>query len=238
MNEEQIPKLLGVLVENQRFFKRLSTESAQWVIQNPYEAIKLAVKGIENHLKIEAAKVAETKDAPKLLRQLGSVVIHATAEKFSPKVSFIKDTSKKAKAKISRIGDNFEAWFLTGEGTVEEAKAKTYISYYKLLKPSADGPIIAELGGEAIAESVLSEIYALIAMQLNCDDGALKTIGCANIFYVRDVNGVLRSVGLYLEDDGWSVDAFPFEEGNDWGEGDHVFVNGSSTFMYKAHAGF
>ena len=59
---------------------------------------------------------------------------------------------------------------------------------------SVDGPILAELGGEAKAETTLTEVYSLMEAQKNGENGPLLTNGYANIFYVRDVNGALRAV--------------------------------------------
>ena len=41
MTEEQIPKLVAMLVEHQKFFAGLAREDAQWAIQHPREAIQI-----------------------------------------------------------------------------------------------------------------------------------------------------------------------------------------------------
>ncbi len=46
MNEKQIPKLVGAIVEHQKYFVGLPTEDATWAIKNPHEAIKLFVRSL------------------------------------------------------------------------------------------------------------------------------------------------------------------------------------------------
>lgn len=48
MTEQQIPKLVGQIVEHQHCFSVLSIEDAQWAIQNTESAISLFVQAIKN----------------------------------------------------------------------------------------------------------------------------------------------------------------------------------------------
>lgn len=95
--------------------------------------------------------------------------------------------------------------------------------YAKLLKSSVDGPIIKELGGEAKAETTLTEMFSLMEKQKDGGDGVLLNNGCANIFYIRDKNGVLRAVSVLWFDDGWYVPADSVVYTNEWRAERRVF---------------
>lgn len=160
-----------------------------------------------------------------VLEFIGTVSIpEITKFKFIAQDHFIMDTSKKAKVKISYLGDNFKENFLA---KIEESVGKTELRYHKLRKGSVDGLILAELGGEDNAETMLSETFALMEMQPSGESGALLTNGWANIFYIRDVKGVLWAVGCCWSDDGWSVDADSVESPREWIGGNQVFSRNS-----------
>jgi hypothetical protein len=90
-----------------------------------------------------------------------------------------------------------------------------------------DGPIINELGGEAKAETTLSEMFSLMEKQKNGESGVLLNNGYANIFYIRDQNGVLRAVGVDWDDGGWYVGAYSVEDPGGWRVGRQVFSRNS-----------
>ena len=142
--------------------------------------------------------------APSLLVPVGTMTVAATTTLFVARDRFVVNTGKKAPVKISYLGDNFKDWFLE---KVEQPFVGSTLKYGKLSRSSVDGPILAELGGEAEAETTLTELYSLMEVQKNGENGTLLTNGYANIFYVRDVTGTLRAVYAYWSDDGWSVDA-------------------------------
>lgn len=156
----------------------------------------------------------------KLLDILGTVKTLATTEKFVAKQKFVKDSKE---IKFYGIWDNFTAWFLPGDGKIEEHVGEQMLSYGNLTKGSVDGPIIEELGGEAKAETTLSAIYGLLLKQPKGEEGALLTNGYANIFYVRDTSGVLRAVHVGWDDDGWGVGAYSVENAGEWFAGYRVF---------------
>lgn len=138
----------------------------------------------------------------KILDMLGTVKISATTEKFVVKQKFVKDSKE---VKFYGIWDNFTSWFLDGDGKIEEPVGEQVLSYGKLTKNSVDGLIIEELGGEEKVETTLSAIYGLLLKQPKGEEGALLTNGYANIFYVKDINGVLRAVNVLWDDYGWRV---------------------------------
>lgn len=163
-----------------------------------------------------------------ILEFIGTTFIPATTCKFVAKKKFVLDIGSTAKVKISCLGDNFISWFLKGDGKIEDSISEQALRYAKLRKASVDGPIITELGGEAKAETTLSEIYALMTKQGSGEKGALLHKGWWNIFYVRDQNGVLRTVFVYWCDDGWRVGASSVENPGGWHGGRRVFSRPNS----------
>ncbi len=155
---------------------------------------------------------------PALLRFIGEVNIPATTEKFVTRDKFVADTGKNVPVKISYLGNNFRNWFLD---KTEDPMAETTLRYAELTESSVDGPILAELGNTA--ETTLAEIFQLMLNQPNGEDGVLLTNGYANIFYVRDVNGELRAVGVGWGGGGWCVHASSVANPDEWGDGSRVF---------------
>ncbi len=159
-----------------------------------------------------------------LLTLIGTINVPAITGKFTARNKFVRDTSGSAPAKISGLGSNFCEWFL---GKVEEPQGEVVLRYHRLKKDSLDRPIIEELGGEAIAETTLAVIYALMKNQRNGEDGPLLTNGYASIFYVRTITGALTAVSVYWYGDGWYVYAFSVVYPCVWDVGDRVFSRNS-----------
>lgn len=162
-----------------------------------------------------------------ILEPVSRVMVPATTGKLVAKEKFVPDTGRKAKVKISYLGDNFTAWFLNGDGKTEDPISEQTLRYHKLRKSSVDGPIITELGGEAKAETTLSEMFSLMEKQKHGEDGVLLNNGYANIFYIKDQNGVLRSVYVYWDVVGWGVFAYSVVRPDRWRGGCQVFSRNS-----------
>ena len=173
-------------------------------------------------------QVAQPKPTSSILELVSTVMVSATTSKFVAKEWFVCDTGRKAKVKISYLGNNFTEWFLSGSGKTENPINEQTLRYHKLRQSSVDGPIIAELGGVEKSETTLSEMFALMEKQGKGEAGVLlNNNGYANIFYVRDQNGVLRAVYVFWRGDGWNVSAFSVENPGRWGGGGQVFSRNS-----------
>jgi len=159
-----------------------------------------------------------------LLISVGTATVPRNDGSFVARNHFVVNTKNNAPVKISYLGDNFKDWFF---GKQEQPFGGSTLNYGKLSCWSVDGPIIAELGGEEKAETTLTELFALMEAQKNGEDGPLLTNGYANIFYVRDVNGVLRAVGAGWSGGGWDVGATPVTSPREWRGGDQVFSRSS-----------
>ena len=232
MTEQQVPKLVASLVEHQSEFKLLTTGNAQWVIQNPKSAIALFVQAVENRQQEEQSKP----EPQPFLTFTGTVKVQlmkklVASEFFNENNSLVK---------ISYVGDNFKTWFYgkvevqpnadetePGEGPYrtlgENGADKSVLCYYTLNRSSVDGPIIKELGGEDKVKTTLFHIAALMLKQPDGKQGALLTNGYANIFYVHDINGVLRAVRVRWYGRGWLVCACSVGFPDGWGAVCRVF---------------
>jgi hypothetical protein len=175
----------------------------------------------------QIAQVTEPKPTPSILELVSTIVVNATTGKFLAKERFVINTKHNAPVKINYLGYNFMAWFLNGDGKTEDPITEKILRYDKLCKASVDGPIIEELGGEAKAETTLSEMFSLMEKHKRGEDGVLLKNGYANIFYIKDQNGVLRTVYVYWDDGGWLVGAASFEDTSRWRGGDQVFSSNS-----------
>ena len=167
---------------------------------------------------------APTEPTPSILEFVSTVMVNASTGKFVAKDKF---KLKKDGGICSDIGANFKAWFLKGAGKIEDPISEQTLRYHKLQQLSVDGPIITELGGEVKAETTLSEMFPLMEKQKHGEDGVLLNSGWANIFYIKDIAGVLRAVSVYWSGDGWYVCAHPVENPRRWCDGDQVFSRNS-----------
>lgn len=66
-----------------------------------------------------------------------------------------------------------------------------------------------------------------MAEQGNGEDGILLTNGYANIFYIRDINGVFWAVRCPWSGDVWYVRATSVGPPRGWGGGSRVFSRNS-----------
>ena len=183
MSERQISELAGALTRHQHHFGQMPTDDRQWIIQNTEAAIGLFAAAVKNRV------VAPVKQ---LLERLSASVAVPAVKDFTAKEHFVVDTSKKAKVKISYLGNNLKKNFLPKVESDEVAAEELAIN--KLLEYAYDPAIITALGGEAKVEISLGQFFAAFAKQPNGEKGALLTNGYANIGYVRDIEGVLWAV--------------------------------------------
>lgn len=174
-----------------------------------------------------SVEVTFDKPVPELvisaLEPVGTVVVPGTIGKFVAKEKFVRDIGNKAKVKISHLGDSFIEWFFSGAGKTEDPESEQTLHYHKLRQSLVDGPIIAELGGKAKAETTLSKVFSLMEKQGKGESGVLLNNGYANIFYIKDFAGSLRTVHVDWRDDGWCVGAYSVEDPGRWLDGRQVF---------------
>lgn len=216
MTEQQVPqvsKMMGELVAHQSAFNVLSKADRQFVIQQPKGAIELMVVALRSR-----PKEPTRERTYRILRPVAPKP--AVSDTFKADETFF---NKKSGVKMVEHGSNFTSWFT---GKVEEGVPAEILVAFVLTQGANDTEIITDLGGEEKAEVTLAEIWRLIERQASGREGVLLTNGWANIFYVRDVNGLLRAVGVGWYDDGWGVYAYALD-GFSWYVGGQVFSRNS-----------
>jgi hypothetical protein len=128
--------------------------------------------------------------------------------------------NKNANLRLANIFAEFKKRFFD---KTENPRPEVTYRKYKLLRVSADGPIIAELGGETKVEGTFSAAFALLKLQSRGEKGLLQTNGYANIFYVKDKTGVLCAVRIGWTDDGWVIDAITVQDPLAWNGKHEIF---------------
>jgi hypothetical protein len=208
LSRGQLKKIISLLAEAAP--ADMSADVAQGWIMNP-EALQKVVR---------EALMPGGRDYDPLLILAGAITIKP-ALKFIVAENFDRI---RALMRYVRVTGHFEEYF---HGKIETAeRGETTLRYHTLNHDLDDNRIFAELGGETKVEASLAEVYALLAVQPNGEHGTLLNDGHANIFYVRDINGVLRWVRVYWENDhGWFVIAHSvgMDPGSAWRAGDQVF---------------
>lgn len=161
---------------------------------------------------------------PPLLEPVGTVDIPAI-DQFVASQKFVVDTGRKARVKIAWVGSNIQEWLFD---KAEAPAPKVMLGYAKLTRSALDDEIRKEIGAER-EETTLAAIYTLMERQKNGESGVLLTNGYANIFYVRDANGVLRAVFVLwnARGGGWDVRAGSVALPCRWFVGRQVFSRNS-----------
>jgi hypothetical protein len=158
----------------------------------------------------------QPQNATPLLEPVDTATIPGSAEPFDVRDRF----EKPAGVRFSTIWVEFKKRFY---GKTEPAFAQASLRKYRLLRIAPDGPIIAELGGETRVETAVAAAYALIRRQAKGEPGILQTNGFANIFYVRDLKGILCAIRIGWDGEGWVIDAISVEDPLAWNGKHEIF---------------
>jgi hypothetical protein len=193
---------LGTLLD---LINRLAGDNGQEILKN----LKHLLRG-EFEIKL-----------PPLIKWLGTTKTSATTEKFVAKDKFCKDSKE---VKFHEIWINFISWFLADNSKIKEPISEQELRYGNLTKYSRDGSIINELGGEAKAETTLTELWDQLKKHANGEKNDLLTNRYANIFYIRDTSDALRAVSVIWGDFGWRVVASSVKRPVVWDAGCRVFA--------------
>lgn len=149
-----------------------------------------------------------------LLTIIGIVTVPATTAPFVAGNHFVVNTANRAPGRIYIFENRFKKWFLS---KTEDQVGETTLRCHTLGENSLNAPIVAELGGEERAETTLAQIFAIIKVKWNAEEGTPLTSCFSNIFYVRDAKGVLRVVSVFKDCFGsWHVEAYPFMNRLKW----------------------
>lgn len=159
---------------------------------------------------------------------VGCVRVHDVSTTFVAVDNFVENTSDNTKVKIGEESSLFGARFLARGGKVESVVAQTVLYCYKLLMGKfcpTTSDILAAIGDEAHAETALADIYALLVKQPNGEDGILLSKPHAfNLFFVRDIVGVLKVIIVCWWCEGWRITVGSVDGPNGYGRGHQVFL--------------
>jgi hypothetical protein len=153
---------------------------------------------------------------PGLLQAVATASIPAITEPFVIRDRFEKPSG----IRFATVWTEFKKRFY---GKSEGPLPESVLRKYKLLTIAPDGPIIAELGGEARVEGTVAAAYALMRRQGRGEEGILQINGYANIFYVRDTKGGLCAVRIGWDGEGWVIDAISVDDPLAWNGKHEIF---------------
>ena len=138
-------------------------------------------------------------------------------EKFIAGEHFKENISPTAEARISWLGATFVRRFAV---KIEDDPGDVMLQTYALSRPSNNTQIVAELDDRD--ETKLADLWCLLRLQANGEDGALQTNSVPNIFFVRDAAGELGAVDAVWAGAGWEIGASPVEGQRQWPSGSRV----------------
>jgi hypothetical protein len=137
-------------------------------------------------------------------------------EQFVAREHFREDIAPTADVKISWLGATFVRRF----AMKVEAAGITSLQTYFLKGPSNNTEIIAELGNDH--ETNLADVWCLLRLQAQGEDGALQTNSVPNIFFVRDGAGERGVVDAVWGGAGWEIGASPVGDKRIWSSGTRI----------------
>jgi len=140
------------------------------------------------------------------LELLGTIAVPVVSKEFVPCEHFIQ--GRYDDVIIGEIGKSFSKWFLDSKN-VEERKGETLLHYSRNCRPVTDYSIIEDLQKKGKVEISLAEIFVLMMIQCKGCPGVLNNNGSHNIFYSKDVRGILRIVFVFWMDSSWFVYSRP-----------------------------
>ena len=130
---------------------------------------------------------------------------------------FKENISPAAEARISWLGATFMRRFAV---KIEDDPGEVMLQTYALNRSSSNIQIIAELDDRD--ETKLTDLWCLLKLQANGEDGVLQTNAIPNIFFVRDAAGELGAVDAIWAGAGWEIGASQVEGQRQWPSGSRV----------------
>ncbi len=170
----------------------LDEEQANWVRGNPDPAFRAIQRALKDRSSLFG-------------RLIRSVEIPARKKDFVAEDFFILNRSLQRGVRICNMKGRFQRCLLE---IVEPPEPKHSIYYRPLNFDNSDQAIIKRLGGAEKASITLFDLSHVMRLHrlgeshLNCD--GQSRLG--NIFFIRDINGVLRRVEIrWIKNKGWEI---------------------------------
>jgi hypothetical protein len=134
------------------------------------------------------------------LESVSTVVVPARDEQFVVGKEFFVDTSDEAVVKIRWIGDIFTSLF---HDKVEDPMGQHLLAFGRFRNNKTDDSVL-KVPGQKV-DTTLAAMHFFLKKQGRGEAGVFLNNGGSNIFYVRDVRGVLHGVGAAWEKGGWDI---------------------------------
>jgi|AntRauTorcE11897_2_1112592.scaffolds.fasta_scaffold07641_7 hypothetical protein len=213
-NEKQLSKLLGILVEHMVFFKNLSTEDAQWIIEKPKEAISLFLSAVAERSKGAMKRII----TPFTEFNLQPVSEHGAKDCFQndKKVKFWRDkdldtwTPQKRKA---HEGGEYITQGLTESSSFREMSISILnVSDEKISDEELQKQIIK--AGHCVEMKQIDQ--KIKRFETNRGNSPLSKDGKVTFFFVNNQDESVSVIGVrwYSGDGKWSVSIFRFDYGS------------------------
>lgn len=189
------------------------------------EALVNKLGGMDEVRKILAGQTPQVAAPSIFLPQIRTLIVSNAVNPFVAKNHFVEGTPKKGRPKFY-LDSQFEEEFLG----ITVAPRDGYVLSARTLKKSANDTTILKELGDPDGNKVSTDLYGLyiaISLQANGEEGFLKTDGYANIFYMRNQDGVLRAVFVRWGGDGWSVFVCSVSLPGGWFDGRQVVSRNS-----------
>lgn len=141
-------------------------------------------------------------------------------KKFVVKKYFVRNLEKKARVRISYVGDNFSNAFIN---RVENNVAPRRCGSVSFSNGSSEielDDVVRDYFGTT--DMMLAHIYHFMMIQGHGEKGSLLTNGSANIF-IADRDGQLRAIYVLWDNRGWCINAFNPTGTELWGRGRLLF---------------
>jgi len=180
----------------------------QWLTEN-WDLIKILMAVTEpkqiNREKLRAFLAECIKSASHLLKCLKTVELAAT-----------KGFKVNEHIRDGKVVDGVKWWL--GQNFIEIFGSSIMppqpignVHVYQLIGDANDRQIIAELGGEEVVETTLTQMWQMLTKQGHGEEGDLLINGYANIFYIKDAKGDLWAVICYWNSGvgDWRIGANP-----------------------------
>lgn len=165
---------------------------------------------------------------PESLLRRGDKILVPAQGVFAARDGFRVSLDHGATVLIAYVTDGFARHFLD---KVEEPAPEVSLVWYESQSNVGNQAVIADLGGATQVETTLGVVFALLLRQGHGKFGPLANNGWGNGFYVRDINGDLRSVYVHWCDEGWGVDSTPIVSDFEWPIRDRFFVPFQPAFQ-------
>ncbi|MFC0241455.1 hypothetical protein [Rhodopseudomonas telluris] len=139
-------------------------------------------------------------------------------DRFVAAQHFRETASARNGVAISWLGTMFRQRFVT---KTEPASARTMLQPLRLRRPARASEIVAWLGDRG--EVTLGELWCLLSLQPNGEQGALLTNAIPNLFFVRDREEKLWTVDVVWGGPGWEIGASAIDGDRRWEAGAQPF---------------